>query len=52
MVIHKGNLTSELVCQIFCPFTFKEISVVWTGILKAWGGNAVWNSKGMGWFQL
>ena len=22
--------------------------VSWTGILKTWGGNAVWNSKGMG----
>ena len=22
--------------------------VSWTGILKTWGGNAVWNSEGMG----
>ena len=22
--------------------------VSWTGILKTWGGKAVWNSKGMG----
>ena len=22
--------------------------VSWTGIPKTWGGNAVWNSKGMG----